>query len=121
MTLEKVYKLIEERKDLAEFIAIPSVSAKEEFLVEAAEFSKKLLEKYGFKAKIHDTGGGPVVTGIIDVGAKRTLMFYDHADVQPAEPFDLWDSPPFELAIREGRMYGCGVADNKDLKNKSGS
>ncbi|MHA1156386.1 MAG: M20/M25/M40 family metallo-hydrolase [Candidatus Heimdallarchaeota archaeon] len=119
MTLEKVYKLIEERKDLAikdlaEFIAIPSVSAKEEFLVEAAEFSEKLLKRNGFKTKIYDTGGGPVVTGIIDVGAKRTLMFYDHADVQPAEPFDLWDSPPFELAIREGRMYGRGVADNKD-------
>ncbi len=119
MTLEKVYKLIEERKDLAiknlaEFIAIPSVSAKEEFLVEAAEFSEKLLKNNGFKTKIHDTGGGPVVTGIIDVGAKRTLMFYDHADVQPAEPFELWDSPPFELAIREGRMFGRGVADNKD-------
>ena len=119
MSLEKIYKLIEKRKDeaikdLAEFIAIPSVSAKEEFLVEAAEYSEKLLKKIGFKTKIHETGGGPVVTGIMDVGAKRTLMFYDHADVQPAEPFDLWDSPPFELAIREGKMFGRGVADNKD-------
>ncbi|MGC9779839.1 MAG: M20/M25/M40 family metallo-hydrolase [Candidatus Heimdallarchaeota archaeon] len=119
MSLDKVYKLIEERKDkaikdLAEFIAIPSVSAKEEFLVEASEFSAKLLKENGFVTKIHDTGGGPVVTGLIDVGAKRTLMFYDHADVQPAEPFDLWESPPFELSIRDGRMYGRGTADNKD-------
>jgi len=119
MSLEKIYKLIEERKDeaikdLAEFIAIPSVSAKEEFLEEAAEYSAKLLKKAGFVTKIHATGGGPVVTGLIDVGAKRTLMFYDHADVQPAEPFDLWDSEPFKLDIREGRLWGRGTADNKD-------
>lgn len=119
MSLEDVYKLIEKRKDLAikdlaEFIAIPSVSAKEEFLVEAAEFSEKILRENGFKTKIHQTGGGPVVTGIIDVGAKRTLMIYDHADVQPAEPFDLWESEPFKLDIRDGRLWGRGVADNKD-------
>ncbi|MCE7744931.1 MAG: M20/M25/M40 family metallo-hydrolase [Candidatus Heimdallarchaeota archaeon] len=119
MSLEKVYELIEKGKDvaikdLAEFIAIASVSAKEEFLVEAAEFSAKLLKEHGYETKIHETAGGPVVTGLMDVGAKRTLMFYDHADVQPAEPFDLWDSPPFELSIREGRMYGRGTADNKD-------
>ncbi|NPE09679.1 MAG: M20/M25/M40 family metallo-hydrolase [Asgard group archaeon] len=119
MSLEKAFELIEKRKDiaikdLAEFIAIASVSAKEEFLVEAAEYSAKLLKENGFETKIHETAGGPVVTGLMDVGAKRTLMFYDHADVQPAEPFDLWDSPPFELSIREGRMYGRGTADNKD-------
>ncbi|MHA1308487.1 MAG: M20/M25/M40 family metallo-hydrolase, partial [Candidatus Heimdallarchaeota archaeon] len=127
MSLEKIYKLIEERKDeaikdqrkdeaikdLAEFITIPSVSAKEEFLEEAAEFSAKLLKKAGFETKIHATGGGPVVTGLMDVGAKRTLMFYDHADVQPAEPFDLWDSEPFKLDIRDDRLWGRGVADNK--------
>ncbi|NHJ47498.1 MAG: M20/M25/M40 family metallo-hydrolase [Asgard group archaeon] len=119
MSLEKVYKLIEERKDkaikdLAEFIAIPSVSAKEEFLVEAAEYSAKLLKENGFEVKIYETGGGPVVTGLMDVGAKRTLMFYDHADVQPAEPFELWESEPFKLDVRDDRLWGRGTADNKD-------
>ncbi|MHA1213359.1 MAG: M20/M25/M40 family metallo-hydrolase [Candidatus Heimdallarchaeota archaeon] len=118
MSLEKVFKLIEERKDsaikdLAEFIAIPSVSAKEEFLSEAGEFAAKLLKENGFEVKTFETGGGPVVTGTIDVGAKRTLMFYDHADVQPAEPFELWDSEPFKLDIRDNRLWGRGVADNK--------
>jgi acetylornithine deacetylase/succinyl-diaminopimelate desuccinylase-like protein len=119
LSLEKVYKLIEERKDkaiqdLADFIAIPSVSAKEEFLVEAADYSAKLLKENGFEVKIFQTGGGPVVTGLMDVGAKRTLMFYDHADVQPAEPFELWESDPFKLDVRDGRLWGRGTADNKD-------
>ncbi|HUT82946.1 MAG TPA: M20/M25/M40 family metallo-hydrolase [Candidatus Bathyarchaeia archaeon] len=119
MSLEKVFEEIEKRKDkaikdLADFLAIPSVSAKEEFLVEAADFSAKLLKDNGFEVKKFDTGGGPVVTGLMNVGAKRTLLFYDHADVQPAEPFELWDSEPFKLDIREGKMYGRGVADNKD-------
>ncbi|NHJ85494.1 MAG: M20/M25/M40 family metallo-hydrolase [Asgard group archaeon] len=119
MSIEKVYEIIEKRKDLAikdlaEFIAIPSVSAKEEYLDEAGEFAAKLLKEYGYKVNKFETGGGPVITGLIDVGAKRTLMFYDHADVQPAEPFDLWESDPFQLDIRDGKMYGRGVADNKD-------
>ncbi|MBN1328246.1 MAG: M20/M25/M40 family metallo-hydrolase [Candidatus Heimdallarchaeota archaeon] len=119
MSLEKVFNEIDKRKDkaikdLADFIAIPSVSAKEEFLVEAADFSAKLLKDNGFEVKKFETGGGPVVTGVMDVGAKRTLLFYDHADVQPAEPFELWESEPFKLEIREGKMYGRGVADNKD-------
>jgi len=118
MSLEKVFALIEKRKeqaikDLEGFIAIPSVSAKEQALPEAAEYAAKLLERNGFQVKQFETGGGPVVTGFMDVGAAKTLMFYDHADVQPAEPFDLWDSEPFTLAIHEGRLWGRGVADNK--------
>jgi acetylornithine deacetylase/succinyl-diaminopimelate desuccinylase-like protein len=118
MDLTPVFNQIEKRKekaiaDLADFIAIPSVSAKEEYLEEAAEYSAKILKENGFLTKIHQTAGGPVVTAEMDVGAKRTLMFYDHADVQPAEPFDLWDSPPFQLDIRDDKMFGRGVADNK--------
>lgn len=118
LTLENVYEKIEEQKDsalkdLAEFIKIPSVSAKEQNLQEAAVFSEQLLRKNNYETKIHSTKGGPVVTGWLDVGAKRTLLFYDHADVQPAEPFELWDSPPFELTIKDGQAFGRGVADNK--------
>ncbi|MBD3189707.1 MAG: M20/M25/M40 family metallo-hydrolase [Candidatus Heimdallarchaeota archaeon] len=118
LTLENVFKKIEGQKDLAlkdltDFIKIPSVSAKEQNLQEAAEFSEQLLRKNNYQTKIHSTKGGPVVTGWLDVGAKRTLLFYDHADVQPAEPFELWDSPPFELTIKNGQVFGRGVADNK--------
>jgi len=101
-------------EDLKTLVRIPSVAAKGEGLQETADLFEKMLQDAGLETKQHEiTGGAPVVTGWKDVGAKRTLLFYDHYDVQPAEPFDLWDSPPFEPEIREGRLWGRGVADNK--------
>ncbi|MFX1580393.1 MAG: M20/M25/M40 family metallo-hydrolase, partial [Promethearchaeota archaeon] len=98
---------------LKKLCSIPSVAAKNQGLEEAANLVEKMLKDIGFQTDIYTTSGAPVVTGWIDTGAKRTLLFYDHYDVQPAEPFDLWDSPPFEPEEREGRLYGRGVADNK--------
>ena len=57
-------------------------------------------------------GGAPVVYGEIGSGP-RTLMIYDHYDVQPAEPLELWESGPWEAAIRDGKLFARGVADNK--------
>ncbi|MHA1929092.1 MAG: M20/M25/M40 family metallo-hydrolase [Candidatus Thorarchaeota archaeon] len=99
--------------DLKKIVRIPSVAAKNEGIGETAEFLMRLLGDIGLKAELHSTSGSPVITGHLDVGAKRTLLFYDHYDVQPAEPFELWDSPPFEPEIRNGRIYGRGTADNK--------
>ncbi len=99
--------------ELKEILRIPSVAAKGEHMDEAAEWFAKHLEAIKMEVTLHKTSGQPVVTGYLDNGADKTLMFYDHYDVQPAEPFDLWDSPPFEPAIRDGRLYGRGVADNK--------
>jgi len=98
---------------LKKLCRIPSVAAKGEGLEETAELVEKMLEDAGLETEVHETSGAPVVTGWIDFGAKRTLLFYNHYDVQPAEPLDLWDSPPFEPDIRDGRIYGRGVADNK--------
>ncbi|TFG28272.1 M20/M25/M40 family metallo-hydrolase [Candidatus Thorarchaeota archaeon] len=98
---------------LKKLVRIPTVAAKGEGIRETANLVEKMLVDAGLETEIHETSGAPVVTGSLNVNAKRTLLFYDHYDVQPAEPFELWDSPPFEPEIREGRLWGRGVADNK--------
>ncbi|MFW9918900.1 MAG: M20/M25/M40 family metallo-hydrolase [Candidatus Thorarchaeota archaeon] len=100
-------------ENLKEVLRIPSVAAKGEHMEETAEWIAKELEGIKMDVTIHKASGQPVVTGFLDLGAEKTLMFYDHYDVQPAEPFDLWDSPPFEPEIRDGRLYARGVSDNK--------
>jgi acetylornithine deacetylase/succinyl-diaminopimelate desuccinylase-like protein len=98
---------------LTKLVRIPTVAAKGEGITETAELVEKMLQDAGLKTVVHPTTGAPVVTGWWNTGAKRTLLFYDHYDVQPAEPLELWDSPPFEPEIRDGRIWGRGVADNK--------
>ncbi len=115
---ESVTNFIDDKLDMSieslkALCRIPSVAAKNEGLEVAAGLVEMMLQDAGLHTEIHPTSGAPVVTGWLDVGAKRTLLFYDHYDVQPAEPFDLWDSPPFDPEIRDGRLYGRGVADNK--------
>jgi acetylornithine deacetylase/succinyl-diaminopimelate desuccinylase-like protein len=104
--------------ELFEFISIPSVSAKEENradMVRAAEYAKQALLKCGAdKAVVFPTAGNPVVYAekIISPEAP-TVLVYGHYDVQPAEPLDLWISPPFEPVIRDGKIYGRGADDDK--------
>ncbi|MFW9935252.1 MAG: M20/M25/M40 family metallo-hydrolase [Candidatus Thorarchaeota archaeon] len=107
---ENANRAIEAAKHLC---SIPTVAAKGEGIEETAELVQQMLEEAGISSQLHKTNGAPVVTGYLDVGAKRTLLFYDHYDVQPAEPFDLWVSPPFDPEIRNGRIYARGIADNK--------
>jgi len=99
--------------ELKELIQFPSVAATGEHLAETAGLVRRMLDTAGFKTRIHETSGAPVVTGEINVGARRTLLFYDHYDVQPPDPLALWHTPPFNPTIREGRLYGRGAADNK--------
>ncbi|MFW9958624.1 MAG: M20/M25/M40 family metallo-hydrolase [Candidatus Odinarchaeota archaeon] len=98
---------------LKKLVRIPTVAAKGEGIEETSELVEKMFQEAGLETQVHLTTGAPVVTGWLDAGAKRTLLFYDHYDVQPAEPLELWDSPPFEPEIRNGRLWGRGVADNK--------
>jgi acetylornithine deacetylase/succinyl-diaminopimelate desuccinylase-like protein len=100
-------------QDLKRLCRIPSVAAKGEGMTEASELVEKMLNEAGFETRIHETSGSPVVTGELNTGAKRALLFYDHYDVQPAEPLDLWESPPYSPVIRDGHIFGRGVADNK--------
>lgn len=98
---------------LKELLTIPSVSTIHQGIDECAEKVSQLLDKAGFNTQIIPTEGHPVVFGEKKGLSDKTLLFYDHYDVQPPEPLDEWVSPPFEPEIRDNRLYARGVADNK--------
>ncbi len=98
---------------LQAFCRQPSIAAQGTGMAEMAELVRSTLEGAGASAELVPTGGYPVVLGRFEGRQARTLMFYNHYDVQPPEPLELWDSPPFAAEIREGHLYARGVADNK--------
>ena len=103
--------------DLQNLIRQPSVSAKNEGIEECATLVQKLLQKAGVKSEILrlKKGIAPIVYGEIKSkqNPTKTLMFYNHYDVQPAEPFDLWDDPPFSGTRKGNKIFGRGATDDK--------
>lgn len=103
--------------DLQLLIRQPSVSAKNEGIEECSKLVKKLLDKSGIKSEILQLkkGVAPLVYGEIKSRSNpaRTLLFYNHYDVQPAEPFELWDDPPFGGKVKGNKVFGRGSADDK--------
>ena len=103
--------------DLQMLIRQPSVSAKNEGIEECTVLVQKLLKKSGVKSEILrlKKGVAPIVYGEIKSkqNHKKTLMFYNHYDVQPAEPFDLWDDPPFSGTKKGNKIFGRGATDDK--------
>ncbi len=100
-------------EELKRYVAQPSISAQNLGLKECAAMVKEMLEKRGFTAEIMATDGAPVVFAERKGKSDKTLLIYNHYDVQPPEPLELWESPPFEPEIRNGKMYGRGVSDDK--------
>lgn len=104
--------------ELIELLKIPSVSTdksfKDDVLKAAAFLKKKLTEAGADKVEVCETGGYPIVYGekIIDP-ALPTVLVYGHYDVQPADPLELWDSPPFEPVVKDGVVIARGSADDK--------
>jgi acetylornithine deacetylase/succinyl-diaminopimelate desuccinylase-like protein len=105
--------LDESLAELGRLVAQPSVGAQNLGLRECAELVATSLKKRGFSAEIMPTEGAPVVFGERSGKSARTLLFYNHYDVQPPEPLELWETPPFIPALRQGRLYGRGVSDDK--------
>lgn len=100
-------------EELGRLVAQPSVAAQNLGLKECADLVAEMLRKRDFSVQILPTGGAPVVVAERKGRSNKTLLFYNHYDVQPAEPLELWESPPFEPEIRDGKMYGRGISDDK--------
>jgi len=91
----------------------PSIAAQNIGMREMAAKVLSQFKQLGADARLIEVkDGAPVVYAEIGVG-RKTLMIYDHYDVQPPEPLELWDTPAFDSAIRDGKLFARGVADNK--------
>ena len=102
--------------DLEKLVRQPSVAAKNEGMKECAELVAKMMEKVGVQTELLEVPNAfPLIYGAIlsKNNPEKTVLFYDHYDVQPAEPLELWETPPFEPSTRDGKMFGRGVGDNK--------
>ncbi len=105
--------LMQSVEELKTLVAQPSISAKNEGLQECAEMVADMLRTRGFHAEVTATSGAPVVFAERKGRSAKTLLFYNHYDVQPVEPLELWDNPPFEPWLKDGVLYGRGVSDDK--------
>jgi acetylornithine deacetylase/succinyl-diaminopimelate desuccinylase-like protein len=104
--------------ELMDWLRIPSVSADPKFhgdVLRAAEYLKARFEEVGLEnVELCPTAGNPIVYGekIIDPSLP-TVLVYGHYDVQPADPYELWTSGPFEPVIKDGKIYARGACDDK--------
>lgn len=107
--------------ELTELIAFPSVSALPEHapdLRRCADWLVARLTTIGLEhVGLHETGGHPIVYGDwLHAGPDApTVLLYGHYDVQPADPLELWTTPPFVADVRDGRLYGRGASDDKGM------
>jgi acetylornithine deacetylase/succinyl-diaminopimelate desuccinylase-like protein len=121
--MEKVVDYINVQRDryldeLKQFLAIPSVSALPEHhgdVRKCAAWTAEHMRHIGLQnVRVIETPGLPVVyADWLGAPGAPTILFYGHYDVQPVDPVELWDSPPFEATIREGEIYARGAADDK--------
>jgi acetylornithine deacetylase/succinyl-diaminopimelate desuccinylase-like protein len=120
--MEKIFQYIDQNlnrflEELFPLLRQPSISARWEGVEECARLLAGMMEKIGIKTRVLPMGGKrnpPLIYGeVLNPAARQTLLIYGHFDVQPPEPLEAWDSPPFQPTLRNGRIYGRGSADNK--------
>jgi len=92
----------------------PSVVAQNLGMAEMADLIETLLGEIGFRTqRLHAEGAPPAIYGELGGRSDYTILLYNHYDVQPPEPHELWHTPPFEPTVRDGKLYARGVCDNK--------
>jgi len=122
---DKLFEHIEKKSDeyvqeLKTVCTYESISAYKEShkqkIADCSQMLTRIMDDLGFETRVSSiNGGNPIILGELKSSRShaKTLMFYNHYDVQPAEPVSEWISEPFSLAEREGRLYARGVSDNK--------
>ncbi|MCW1970479.1 MAG: M20/M25/M40 family metallo-hydrolase [Anaerolineae bacterium] len=100
--------------EVSELCAQPSVSARGgDDMRKCANLVAQVLARHGLEVQLIETKGNPVVVGTAKGKSGRTLLCYNHYDVQPPEPLELWATPPFQPSIRDGALYARGSRDDK--------
>ena len=105
-------------EELVEFLKIPSISADSAYKEEVSNAADWLVHQFGQldmdRVEKYPTAGHPIVYAEKSVDPSRpTVLIYGHYDVQPPDPLDLWNSPPFEPVIQDGNIYARGACDDK--------
>jgi acetylornithine deacetylase/succinyl-diaminopimelate desuccinylase-like protein len=120
--MQDIHNYIDDNHDAAiqkliELCSFETVSAQNRAIQETADWVARELRDLGFDVQIIEKPEGlpaqPVVYAEAKGTSPRTLLFYDHYDVQPEEPLELWKTPPFEPVLKDGKLYGRGTFDNK--------
>ncbi|HIA50049.1 MAG TPA: dipeptidase [Acidobacteria bacterium] len=104
--------------ELKAYLAIPSISALPEHAADVrrcAEWTVEEMRRVGLNhVQLYETPGHPIVCGEwLKAEGAPTILYYGHYDVQPVDPLELWESPPFEATVRSGEIYARGAADDK--------
>lgn len=117
--LQKLFNHVEANREtfiarVMDYARHPSISAQNIGIAEVATILVAMLRGLGLEAEAVPTRNHPMVLGRSNVSPdKPTVLLYGHYDVQPPDPIELWESPPFEPTIRNGRIYARGIGDNK--------
>ncbi|MGM0546934.1 MAG: dipeptidase [Bacteroidota bacterium] len=106
------------KHELFDFLRIPSISTDSEYkneIIDAANFLLDNLNDLDLdRTEVFETDGNPIVYGeLITDESKPTVLVYGHYDVQPPDPVELWQTPPFDPKVRDGDIYARGAADDK--------
>ncbi len=103
--------------DLITVLRFQSISTDSQYTSEVAanaEWLHQKLTSLGLTSQIHTTEGHPIVVAKNQhIDGRKTVLLYGHYDVQPVDPLDLWDTPPFEPTIKDGKIFARGATDNK--------
>lgn len=104
--------------ELKEYLSIPSISALPDYapeVIRCAEWTADELRRVGLEnVRLVETAGYPIVCAEwLHAGEAPTIIFYGHYDVQPVDPLDKWETPPFDATVRSGELYARGAADDK--------